>query len=89
MKRGNCYVTSEAIFHLLGGRKAGWKAMVMRTSSDTHWFLKHDSGMVLDATASQFKQTPDYRKARGTGFLTRYPSMRAKELMERMVWQNE
>lgn len=23
MKRGNCYVTSEALYHLLGGRAAG------------------------------------------------------------------
>lgn len=23
-RRGNCYVTSEALYHLLGGKAAGW-----------------------------------------------------------------
>jgi hypothetical protein len=88
-RRGNCYVTSESLFHLLGGRAAGWKAMRMQTEFDTHWFLKHESGLILDATKSQFgRETPDYNRAVGTGFLTRGPSKRAKLLMERMVWQD-
>lgn len=62
--------------------------MVMRTNTDTHWFLLHNTGLVLDATAKQFgKQTPDYSRGRGTGFLTKKPSVRARALMERMVWQ--
>lgn len=85
--RGNCYVTSEALFHLLGGRAAGWKPMSMHHEGDTHWFLKHDSGIVLDATASQFKTPPDYSKAVGRGFLTRQPSKRAAVMMATMVWQ--
>lgn len=88
--RGNCYVTSEALYHLLGGRKAGWKPMVMRTATDTHWFLKHSSGFILDATAKQFgKETIRYEAARGTGFLTKQPSKRAVLLMRRMLWQGE
>jgi hypothetical protein len=85
--RGNCYVTSEALYHLLGGRAAGWKPMTMRHEGDTHWFLRHDSGTIVDATASQFKQLPDYTKARGCGFLTRQPSKRAAALMTDLVWQ--
>lgn len=54
----------------------------------THWFLKHNSGLLLDATAQQFGgQLPDYSKARGNGFLTVCPSKRAKALMERLTWQ--
>ncbi len=87
--RGNCYVTSEALYHLLGGKAAGWKPMYMRTETDTHWFLKHESGMILDATASQFAKPIDYSKARGKGFLTKYPSARAMELMYRMIWQDD
>ena len=87
MQRGNCYVTSEAIYHLLGGKATGWIPQVMRVGSGTHWFIKHRSGIVIDATAIQFKRLPDYRRARGTGFLTREPSRRARELMKRMVWQ--
>jgi hypothetical protein len=86
-RRGNCYVTSEALYHLLGGKAAGWKPMRMRHERDTHWFLQHKSGEIIDATVSQFKTKPDYRKARGSGFLTKKPSKRAKELMQAMVWQ--
>lgn len=87
MKRGNCYVTSEALFHLLGGKTAGWKSMCMKHEGDTHWFLKHSNGMILDATAKQFRRLPNYQKARGRGFLTRKPSKRAKQLMKELVWQ--
>ncbi len=86
-RRGNCYVTCEALYHLLGGKAAGWKPMVMRVHGDTHWFLKHSTGMILDPTVSQFKYLPVYSLARGSGFLTKGPSRRAKALMDRMVWQ--
>jgi len=85
-KRGNCYVTSEALYHLLGGKDAGWKPMNMRHENDSHWFLKHEDGKILDLTVSQFKKTPDYSKAKGRGFLTKKPSKRAKQLMETLVW---
>lgn len=85
--RGNCYVTSESLYHLLGGKKAGWKPMVMRHEGDTHWFIRHNSGTIVDATATQFKTRPDYTKARGSGFLTSSPSKRAILLMKEMVWQ--
>ena len=86
--RGNCYVTSEALYHLLGGRGAGWKPMRMPIQGDTHWFLINTiTGQRLDATASQFEVLPNYDKAIGSGFLTRKPSKRAAELMRRLVWQ--
>lgn len=87
--RGNCYVTSEALFHLMGGAAAGWKPMSMHHEGDTHWFLKHASGMIVDATVSQFKTKPDYNLARGKGFLTRLPSKRARALMTSLVWQGD
>ena len=86
-RRGNCYVTSEALYHLLGGKGAGWTPFRLRVRGDTHWFLRHKSGIILDATASQFRKRPNYEKARGSGFLTKKPSKRAVELMRRMVWQ--
>ena len=86
--RGNCYVTSEALYHILGGKKGGWKPMVMRTETDTHWFLKHSTGLILDGSVKQFgKQRVDYSKARGSGFLTKKPSKRAKKLMKELTWQ--
>jgi hypothetical protein len=85
--RGNCYVTSEALYHLLGGKQAGWKPMCMKTDIGSHWFLKHKSGLILDATAWQFMTPPDYSKAKGKGFLTKEPSERALNLMETLLWQ--
>lgn len=91
--RGNCYVTSEALFHLLGGKPAGWKPMVMRHEGDTHWFLINEkTGQRVDATAVQFRNPPseeDYSTARGCGFLTSDPSRRARSMMVRLVYQME
>jgi hypothetical protein len=84
--RGNCYVTCESLYHLLGARASGWSPYVMRLDSDTHWFLKHDSGVILDPTVAQFSKPPDYSLGRRTGFLTRVPSKRAKVLMDKMLW---
>ena len=90
--RGNCYVTCEALWHLLGGPKSGWKPMYVKHEGDTHWFLKHLAcggcpEAILDPTISQFKSKPDYTSARGCGFLTSKPSKRAKKMMRIMVWQ--
>lgn len=87
--RGNCYVTSEALYHLLGGKRAGWRPMRVKIPGDTHWFLINvRTGQRIDATVRQFRgKLPDYNKAVGAGFLTRKPSKRARELMRRMVWQ--
>lgn len=95
-RRGNCYVTCEALYHLLGGKAAGYHPHVVTHEGDTHWYLLYDKAhgpnglyttIVVDPTASQFRTPPDYRKGRGCGFLTKGPSKRARELMERMVWQ--
>lgn len=88
MRRGNCYVTSEAIYHLLGGKGAGWTPIRMRVGNITHWALRHESGLVLNATAHQFGKRLSYSQARGSGFLTKEPSARARDLMEKLVWQD-
>lgn len=87
MLRGNCYVTSEALYHLLGGKASGWKPMNMRHEGESHWFLKHENGTILDATANQFVDPPPYERAVGRGFLTRAPSDRARKLMDVLLWQ--
>jgi hypothetical protein len=90
MKRGNCYVTCEALYHLLGGKKAGWKPMNMVHEGDQHWFLQHQfADFRVDPTVKQFKSIPDYSKAKGRGFLTKKPSKRAKELMKLLLWQDD
>lgn len=84
--KGNCYVASEALYHLLGGKKAGWKPMVISMKPDNHWFLQHNGGVILDVTAKQFTTKPDYSKARGCGFLTSKPSKRARTMMSHLLW---
>jgi hypothetical protein len=90
-RRGNCYATCEALYHLLGGKEAGWKPMRLKmkpSDQESHWFLKHSSGVILDPTKKQFGGiTPNYAKGVGSGFLTKKPSWRARQLMDIMVWQ--
>jgi hypothetical protein len=95
MIRGNCYVTCEALFHLLGGKTAGWKPMTMKHEGVQHWYLTNTrfydhvskSHVILDPTRVQFATRPDYSKGRGCGFLTKQPSKRALALMPKLVWQ--
>lgn len=90
MRKGNCYAASEALYHILGGKKAGWTPQVMRLKGgDTHWFLRHKSGMVLDPSQLQFEKPLDpmnYLMAKGCGFLTKKPSKRARALMEKLTY---
>ena len=96
-KRGNCYVTCEALYHLLGGKEAGYIPHIVKHEGVTHWYLvkRHYiwyatgpwTPVIIDPTAKQFKTRPDYDKGRGCGFLTKKPSKRAREMMERMLYQ--
>lgn len=87
--RGNCYVASEALYHILGGKRSIWRPQVMRTSrTETHWFLRSSLGTVLDPSRRQFRdKLPDYDKARPCPFLTRRPSRRARALMRLLTYQ--
>lgn len=88
--RGNCYVASEALFHILGGKATGWKPMQMRTKGDTPWWLQHRDGLILDPSVRQFGKTRlDYTMGRGGGFLTKHPSKRAVKLMQTLTWQED
>jgi hypothetical protein len=81
---GHCYVASEAVYHALGGKAAGYTPMQIKHEGTSHWFLKHSSGKILDATSDQFATAVPYEKAKGRGFLTKEPSRRAKTLMSRL-----
>jgi len=86
--RGNCYVTCEALYHLLGGKKAGYKANIVKHEGATHWFLTKGD-LVIDPTRKQFVTTPNYARGWGIGFLTKKPSKRAKLLMKILLYQQE
>ena len=82
---GHCYVASETLFYLMGGKAAGLTPHTVRVEGVVHWFLRDASGAVLDPTADQFDQEVPYHLSRGRGFLTRQPSKRAAELTQRVL----
>lgn len=77
---GHCYVAAEALFHLLPGSKAQF----IRHEGAPHWFVLSPQGEIIDPTASQFKTPVPYDQAKGKGFMTKEPSARARELMNRI-----
>lgn len=80
---GHCYIVSETIYHLLGGKKAGFKPMFLYHEGKSHWFLKNKT-KIIDLTANQFKTRPKYSLAKGKGFLTKKPSKRTRILIARV-----
>lgn len=81
---GHCYVASEALFHLLGGREKGWGARTVKFYGANHWFLQHPVLGILDVTAAQYDDPVPYHESRGRGFLTSQPSKRAREVINRV-----
>lgn len=90
---GHCYVAAEALFHRLGGRAAGWQSLMLNHTlwpqgcdvGETHWFLKHESGQIADPTAGQYDGQPiAYHLAKPCGFLTKDPSRRAKQVLDKI-----
>lgn len=82
---GHCYVASEALFHRLGGKSAGWTPLTIRHEGGPHWYLKNQDGTLLDPTADQFETPVPYDQGRGCGFLTRQPSARTLSVLDQMV----
>lgn len=76
-----CYIASEAIYHLAGGKQAGLKPVNLKHEGASHWYLETNSGRIVDVTVGQFKTTPDYSQGRGRGFLTKGPCKRTQKLL--------
>jgi GNAT superfamily N-acetyltransferase len=89
---GHCYVATESLFHLLDGKNTGWERMHLAMPQGPHWFLQHKkTGVVLDPTAEQFPERPDYESAKPKGFSVGppdydpgKPSKRAQTLIDRV-----
>lgn len=78
---GYCYVVAEVTYHYLAPK--GSKPYVMKTgATETHWFLKDPAGKVIDPTADQFNELPDYSTGRPNGFLTKDISKRGRILAD-------
>jgi len=85
---GHSYVATEALWHLLGGRKSDWRPMNVRHSGESHWYLANGDGVVIDPTSEQFEDAVAYVDGRGKGFLTGdVPSRRGYELIRRVRQQ--
>lgn len=83
---GHCYVASEALYHMLGGAKAGWVPQTIQHEGGSHWYLKHKhSGAIIDPTKDQFATPVPYTNGRGCGFLTKQPSKRTQTVLNRVA----
>lgn len=80
---GHCYVASEAVYHLMGGKEAGFKGVTLNFQGYPHWWIVDQFGQVLDPTADQYDVVVPYGKGKGCGFLTRQPSKRAAIVIKR------
>lgn len=87
---GHCYHAAEALWHLLGGREAGWTPQVHREEDGvTHWWLRHEDGTIADPTAEQYgTEALPYQLGygKGCGFMTRTPSRRAQAIIDRVTF---
>lgn len=86
---GHCYVASEALFHLLGGRATNYRPYHGKDDTgDTHWWLEDTvTGFRYDVTADQYfivGKKPPYDAGRMGTFLTKEPSKRARVVMDRI-----
>ena len=81
---GHCYVASEAMYHMLGGKAEGYKPMALNMGDCVHWWLRGPGGEIIDPTFDQFDRPVPYGKGRGKGFLTRQPSARAQAVIDRV-----
>lgn len=79
--KGWCYVASEALYYLMGGKGAGLKPMQGKVGDISHWWLVDTDGNVIDLTADQFDFPWPYEQGVGRGFM---PNMKndTRELIE-------
>lgn len=85
---GHCYLASETLYYLLGGKERGLVPYVLPKKvlkNNTHWWIYHkESNTILDPTAEQFGDEPiPYHLGVACGFMS-HPSKRCRKLIERM-----
>ena len=78
---GLCYPASEAFFHAVGGKQAGFIPMQLEHEGVSHWWVEGPGGEVYDLTEGQFRTAVPHERSRGRGFLTAKPSERAQDLL--------
>lgn len=82
---GKCYIASEALYYLAGGKTAGLTPVRGALPGDlaplVHWWLRDSEGNVIDLTADQFDFDWPYEDGRGCGFQSNMKK-ETKELLE-------
>ena len=88
---GHCAVATQSLYHLLGGKRAGYTPMQLWHEGASHWYLRAKDGHVLDATADQFRTSVPYHEGVARGFMTprqgrrtQPPSRRAQMVIDRV-----
>lgn len=82
---GHCYVASETYYHLSNDYL---KVYHIKHENSTHWFLKDKNNNIIDITKGQFKTKVPYDKAKRGFFLTKKPSKRSLNLMDKVINYN-
>lgn len=89
---GHSYSSSEALFHLLGGKSSKLSLQAASFEKDgeahTHWWIKSHDGQILDPTAEQFYamgKEPPYDQGKKVDFLTKEPSKKTITIINRLI----
>lgn len=88
---GHCYICSEALYHMMGGKGSGLFPQVASWSEGderlSHWYLIDKDKNIVDPTKEQFLVkgiNPPYNLGHGCGYLTKLPSKRASVIILRV-----
>ena len=84
-KARRCYEASETIYHLVGGKEAGYKPASIWHEGISHWYLVGPNNQIVDITVDQFDTRPNYSQGCGRGFLTKKPSKKAAKLIAEVI----
>ena len=83
---GHCYVATEGLYHLLQSSEY-FPHCARDEDGIVHWWLEDGTGNRIDATREQYdleKKLPPYDKGKKKWFLTKNPSKRTQELLNRI-----
>lgn len=74
---GHCYVASEALYHLLGGKAKGYRSVnlskQLAPEFGPHWWVESAGGEVIDVTAEQFDKPVPYGLGSYKAWITSLP----------------
>ena len=65
---GRCYIVAEVIMQYYAP-KGSQTYRLVTGDKESHWFVKTPNGEIIDPTADQFDESPDYGKAKKRGLI--------------------